>query len=219
MSETASPIRVVLVDDESLVRAGIRAILGTDPGIDVVAECASGEEALATVASHRVDVVLLDIRMRGMDGLRTLERLRAEHPGVRVVMVTTFGEDDYVAEAIGLGADGFLLKSGDPRELGLAVHAVAAGGAYFSGGVARKLLDSRGGGGLMRARESAARLAGLTDREREVLALLGTGLSNAEIAGTLFVSEGTVKTHVTAILRKTGARNRVEAALLAVGSA
>ncbi|MEV0392889.1 response regulator transcription factor [Polymorphospora rubra] len=208
-------LRVLIVDDERLIRLGLASVLGTDPAIRVVAECASGEEALGFVRGHRVDVVLLDIRMTGMDGLRTLEGLRRTGGGPRVLMVTTFGEDAYVARAIALGADGFLLKSGDPRELILAVHAVAAGGAFFSPAISRKLLGSRVVTRFIEQDEAGRRFARLTPREQEVLLLIGEGLSNPEIAGRLFLSEGTVKAHITSILRTTGARNRVEAALIA----
>jgi DNA-binding NarL/FixJ family response regulator len=208
-------VNIVIVDDEPLMRAGLGAIVATDESLRVAAECASGESALDVVRRHRVDVVLLDIRMEGMDGLRTLEALRRAVDGVRVLMVTTFGEDAYIAEAVQLGADGFLLKSGDPREILLAVHAVVAGGAYFSPAVARKLLDSRVSTRFIARAEAAERFARLTRREQEVLVLVGDGLSNPEIASRLFLSEGTVKTHITSILRTTGARNRVEAALIA----
>lgn len=215
MTAEKGTVNILVVDDERLVRAGLVAIVSTDESLRVVAECASGEDVLDAVRRHRVDVVLLDIRMEGIDGLRTLETLRRDTDGIRVLMVTTFGEDAYIAEAIRLGADGFLLKSGDPRELLLAVHAVVAGGAYFSPAISRKLLDSRVSTRFIDHSDASERFARLTKREQDVLVLIGDGLSNAEIASRLFLSEGTVKTHITSILRSTGARNRVEAALIA----
>ncbi|PSK91877.1 LuxR family two component transcriptional regulator [Haloactinopolyspora alba] len=206
---------VLVVDDEPLVRYGLAGVLETEPDIRVAAQCGSGQEALETVRSRRVNVVLLDIRMEGMDGLRTLAEMRRIGAGLPCLMVTTFGEDAYVAEAIRLGADGFVLKSGDPRELILAVRAVATGGAHFSPSVSRKLLNSRISTRFIQHSEARERSLRLTEREGEVLALIGDGLSNQEIADRLFLSEGTVKTHVTSILRTTGARNRVEVALIA----
>jgi DNA-binding NarL/FixJ family response regulator len=210
-----SPLRVVLADDEPLVRAGLAGILETDEAIRVVAQGSSGQEALAAVRAHRPDVVLLDVRMGTMGGLEALAEIRHTAGALPCLMVTTFGEDQYVAEAIRLGADGFVLKSGDPRELLFAVHAAASGGAYFSPAVSRRLLQTGLGTRFVAQREARERFERLTRREQEVLALMGDGLSNTEIAARLHLAEGTVKVHVTSILRTTGARNRVEAALIA----
>lgn len=210
-----APLRVLLADDEPLVRAGLAGILETDPSVRVVAQVSSGGEAMAAVRAHRPDVVLLDVRMEPVSGLEALAEVRRDGGEPACLMVTTFGEDEYVAEAIRLGADGFVLKSGDPRELLLAVHAVAAGGAYFSPSVSRRLLQAGLGTRFVAEQDARRRFERLTPREREVLVLIGEGLSNAEIAGRLHLAEGTVKVHVSSILRSTGARNRVEAALVA----
>lgn len=208
-------IRVLLVDDEAMVRAGVRAVLGNDPEIEVVAEAASGREGVELAWSHRPDVALVDIRMPGMNGLEVAEEIRRAVPGVGVVILTTFGEEEYMVRALDGGVDGFLLKTGDPRELLLGVRAVADGGAFLSPKVARRVLD-----GLTHERSTARlrareRLAGLTAREHEVLALLTTGLSNGDIGRRLYMVEGTVKGHVSTILRRLGVRNRVEAAAVA----
>lgn len=214
-TDPASPLRVLLADDEPLVRAGLAGILETDNGVRVVAQCSSGEEALAEVRAHRPDVVLLDVRMGTMGGLEVLAEIRRTAGHLPCLMVTTFGENEYVAEAIRLGADGFVLKSGDPRELLLAVHAVASSGAYFSPAVSRRLLQAGLGTRFVAQQDARERFDRLTQREQEVLTLMGDGLPNPEIAARLHLAEGTVKVHVTSILRTTGARNRVEAALIA----
>lgn len=214
-SPALTPLRVVLADDEPLVRAGLAGILETDDGIRVVGQGSSGEEALAAVRAHRPDVVLLDVRMGTMTGLEALAEIKRTAGSPPCLMVTTFGEDEYVAEAVRLGADGFVLKSGDPRELLLAVRAAASGGAFFSPAVSRRLLQTGLGTRFVARQDARERFERLTRREQEVLVLLGDGLSNAEIAGRLHLAEGTVKVHVTSILRGTGARNRVEAALIA----
>ncbi|WP_433616137.1 response regulator [Dactylosporangium sp. CA-139114] len=208
-------IRVVLADDEAMIRAGIRAILATDPGIEVVAEAADGREAVELVRAHRPDLVLLDIRMPRLDGLSAAAELRAAAPDVAVVLLTTFDEDEYVARALAEGAAGFLLKAADPRELILGVRAVAGGAAYLSPRIARKVITRLGGGRLARAEAARRRLDRLTPRERDVLGGVGRGLSNQEIAADLHLSEGTVKAHVSAILLRLGLNNRVQAAILA----
>ncbi|WP_285108367.1 response regulator transcription factor [Promicromonospora sp. MEB111] len=208
----------MLADDEPLVRAGLAGILETDDGIRVAAQGSSGEEALAAVHAHRPGVVLLDVRMGTMSGLETLAEIRRTAGSLPCLMVTTFGEDEYIAEAIRLGADGFVLKSGDPRELLLAVRAAASGGAFFSPAVSRRLLQTGLGTRFIAQQEARRRFERLTQREQEVLALIGEGLPNPEIAARLHLAEGTVKVHVTSILRTTGARNRVEAALIAANA-
>ncbi|MFI0487428.1 response regulator [Actinomadura sp. 9N215] len=208
-------IRALLADDEAMIRAGVRAILTADPGIDVVAEAADGREAIDLTLRHRPDVTLLDIRMPRLDGLAAAAELRRVAPGTAIVMLTTFGEDEYIARALSGGASGFLLKSGDPRELIAGVRAVADGGAYLSPKVAHRVITELGGGRLSGGARARRRTAGLTPRERDVLALLGAGLSNAQIAARLHVVEGTVKAYVSAILTRLDVRNRVQAAVLA----
>ncbi|MFE6025034.1 response regulator [Streptomyces niveus] len=213
---------MLVADDEALVRAAVRAILVRDPGIEVVAEARDGQEAVDAVREHRPDVALLDIQMPGLDGIAAAERIHRELPGTAVVMLTTFGEDDFIARALRGGADGFLLKADDPRELLTGVHAVAGGGAYLSPKAAARVVAGLRAGGSDAAavrpltEPLAEPLAGrLTEREHAVLALVGCGLSNAEIGRRLFLVEGTVEAHVSAILAKLGVRNRVGAAIVA----
>ncbi|HEY3505972.1 MAG TPA: response regulator transcription factor [Actinocatenispora sp.] len=208
-------IRVLLADDEAMMRAGIAAILATDDGIEVVAEAGDGRAAVDAAHRYRPDVALLDIRMPGMDGIAAAGRIRRELPATAVAMLTTFGEDDYIARALGEGANGFLLKSGDPRELLAGVRAVADGAAYLSPPVAHRVIARMGRDSWARASAARDQVAALTDRERDVLALLGAGLSNAQIARRLHLVEGTVKAHVSAILLRLDARNRVQAAIVA----
>jgi len=208
-------IRVLLADDELMIRAGVKAILATDPGVEVVAEAGDGREAVELARAHRPDIALLDIRMPRMDGLAAAAEMRKAVPETAVVMLTTFGEDAYVAKALAEGAAGFLLKSGDPRELIAGVKAVAEGGAYFSPTIAKRVISRVGPERLERTERALALVSGLTDRERDVLGLLGQGLPNAEIGRRLFLVEGTVKAHVSAILVKLGAPNRVRAAIIA----
>ncbi|MCC8250637.1 response regulator [Saccharothrix luteola] len=208
-------IRVLLADDEAMVRAGVRAILDTDPGIEVVAEAADGREAVELARAHQPDVVLLDIRMPRLDGLTAAAELRQAMPEVAVVMLTTFDEDEYVARALGEGANGFLLKAADPRELLIGVRAAAEGAAYLSPRIAHRVVADLRGGRLTRYDRARKRVGALTGREREVLALVGEGLSNQDIARRLTVTEGTVKAHVSAILQRLEVANRVQAAILA----
>jgi DNA-binding NarL/FixJ family response regulator len=208
-------IRVLLADDEAMIRAGVAAILSADKGIEVVAEAADGREAVAQALATRPDVVLLDIRMPVLDGLAAGAEIRRVLPDVGVIILTTFGEDAYIERALGFGASGFLLKAGDPRELLAGIHAVADGAAFLSPKVASRVIARLSGGALARGAAARGRIAALTRREREVLALLATGLSNADIAQRMFVVEGTVKAHVSTILTRLGARNRVQAAITA----
>lgn len=207
-------IKVLLVDDEELVRSGLRLILGTADDIEVVHECSDGAQVFEAARRYRPDVVLLDIRMPGTNGLVALERLRTLPDPPRVAVLTTFDVDDYVSQALRLGAAGFLLKDTEPDQLVRAVRDLAAGGAVLDPGVASRLLVTLADG--QRAAEPARQLlAGLSEREREVLGLLGKGLSNAEIGGSLHLSEATVKGYVSSVLGKVGATNRVQAALVA----
>ncbi|MGH3387715.1 MAG: response regulator [Actinomadura sp.] len=208
-------IRVLLADDEAMIRAGVRAILAADPGIEVVAEAADGREAIAQAQRHRPDVALIDIRMPRLDGLGAAAEIRRTVPDTAVVILTTFSEDAYIGRALADGAAGFLLKAGDPRELLAGVRAVADGAAYLSPQVAKRVIAEFGGERLSRGVSARQRAHTLTPRERQVLALLGAGLSNAEIAARLHVVEGTVKAYVSAILTRLDVKNRVQAAVLA----
>ncbi|MCA2227612.1 response regulator [Nonomuraea aurantiaca] len=208
-------IKVLLADDEVLVRAGVRAILAAAPDIEVVAEAGNGREALELARTHRPDVALLDIRMPLLDGLSTAAELRRAAPDVAVVMLTTFSEDEYITRALDGGASGFLLKSGDPYELMAAVRAVHGGAAFLSPQIAHRVIQQVSGGRMSRQAAAKERIALLTPREREVLALVGAGLSNAEIGGRLFLVEGTVKAYVSAVLGRLEVKNRVQAAVLA----
>ncbi|MBE1588145.1 response regulator [Nonomuraea angiospora] len=208
-------IRVLLADDEAMIRAGVKAILASDPSLEVVAEAGDGRQAVDLAISHHPDVALLDIRMPRLDGLGAASEMRRVAPGTAVVMLTTFGEDDYIAKALDIGASGFLLKSGDPRELIAGIHAVADGAAYLSPRVAQRVIAHFAGGRMTKGAQARDRIGPLTDREREVLALLGAGMSNGEIARELHIVEGTVKAYVSAILTRLGVRNRVQAAIIA----
>ncbi len=206
---------MLLADDEAMMRAGVCAILAAAQDIEVVAEAGNGRAAVELARAHRPDVALLDIRMPVLDGLTAAAEFRRVVPEVAVAMLTTFSEEEYIAAALESGASGFLLKSGDPRELIAAVRAVHGGGSYLSPEVARWLIDHVSGGRVARQVAARRRIEVLTPREREVLALVGAGLSNAEVGARLFLVEGTVKTHVSAVLSRLGVSNRVQAALLA----
>jgi DNA-binding NarL/FixJ family response regulator len=210
-------IAVLLADDQSMVRTGFRMILESDPDISVVGESANGEQATASTARLRPDVVLMDIQMPGMDGLEATRRITAD-PELhsRVVILTTFERDEYVFEALQAGASGFLIKNAPPEELVHAVRVVANGDALLAPSVTRRIIEQ-----FAHARanpELVGRLESLTHRELEVLKLLAGGKSNAELAAELFVTEGTIKTHVSSLLSKLGLRDRVQAVVLAYES-
>jgi DNA-binding NarL/FixJ family response regulator len=210
-------IRVLLADDERLVRAGFRMILKAEPGLDVVGEAADGLEAIEAVEELRPDVVLMDIRMPKVNGLEATRRMLAgPEPRPRVVVLTTFDLDEYVYEALRAGASGFLLKDAPEDQLVAAIRVAADGGAMFSPSVTRRLIEefSRRASPL----KPPPALADLTPREREVLELLARGRSNQEIAAELVVSEHTAKTHVAHILSKLGLRDRIQAVVLAYES-
>ncbi len=209
-----SRLRVVIADDQPMMRAGFKAVLEATGNIEVVAEAGTGEEAVAAATQHSPDVVLMDIRMPGMDGIEATRRL----PRQRILILTTFGLDEYIIEALRAGASGFLLKDAPTREVVDAVRAVAVGDAVLAPAVTRQLLDQVGRrlpAAMSRAPES---LDELTDREQQVLRMLAVGLSNAEIAEALVLAEATVKTHVSNLLGKLGLRDRVQAVIYAYES-
>lgn len=204
--------RVLLADDEAVVRVGVAAVLASDPDIEIVAQAADGREAIDLATAHRPDVAVLDVRMPGVDGLAAAAEITRRELGCAILVLTTFADDNYLVRALAEGAGGFVLKTGDPREIVDGVRAVAAGGAYLSPRMARRVLDL-----YARRRPTVDRtaVATLTERERTVLGLVGAGMSNAEIGRALHLVEGTVKAHVSAILDRLGVRNRVQAAIAA----
>jgi DNA-binding NarL/FixJ family response regulator len=206
-----TPLRVVIADDQPLMRAGFKAVLEATGSIAVVAEAATGEEAVSAATEHRPDVVLMDIRMPGMDGIEATRRL----PRHRVLILTTFGLDDYIVDALRAGASGFLLKDAPTHEVVAAVRAVAAGDAVLAPAVTRQLLDQVGRRLPPAVPRTDASEAELTDRERQVLSMLAAGMSNGEISEALVLSEATVKTHVSNLLAKLGLRDRIQAVIYA----
>ena len=206
-------IRAVIVDDQELVRSGFTMILDAQPDIDVVGEAADGHEAIQVSKQLRPDVVLMDVRMPGLDGIQATQRISSEPDPPRVLMLTTFDLDEYVYDAIRAGASGFLLKDVSRPELIHAVRTVAAGNTLLAPAITRRLVEQ-----FVRRPPPGRRperLDGLTNREEEILSYVGRGLSNAEIAAELVLAETTVKTHVTRILTKLGLRDRVQAVVLA----
>jgi DNA-binding NarL/FixJ family response regulator len=207
-------IRVVLVDDQTIVRTGLARILSATDGFEIVAECGDGEEAVSVVPSAGADVVLMDIRMPRLDGIEATRRLRALPDAPPVLVLTTFDEDELLWGAIEAGASGFVLKDTTADELIAGVNAVAGGGAWFDPSVAPRMLEAYRSV-VAPTRRSAQRLDELTEREHDVLRLLSRGASNAEIAAELYVSEATVKTHVSNILMKLDVRDRAAAIVYA----
>jgi DNA-binding NarL/FixJ family response regulator len=212
-------IRVLLADDQSLVRMGFRMVLDAHEGVDVIGEAGDGAEAIAESARLHPDVVVMDVRMAGMDGIEATRRISAEVPDSRVLILTTFDLDEYAVAGLRAGASGFLLKDVQPGELVAAIKTVASGDAVVAPGVTRRLLDRF----VVRSQDDSGRsepvdshkLGLLTDRERDVLGLIAQGLSNFEIAAELHLSEATVKTHVSRILSKLEVRDRVQAVIFA----
>ena len=208
-------VRVLLVDDDALVRAGLRMILSSAEDLDLVGEVDDGARAVAAVREHRPDVVLMDIRMPEMDGITATAALRRLDAPPRVIVLTTFQADEQVLSALRVGASGFLLKDTPPAEILNAVRLVAAGDAMLSPSVTRTLLSHFGDTeATERCRAAAQRLATLTDREREVALAVGSGASNAEVAASLFMSEATVKAHVSRLFTKLDVTNRVHIAIV-----
>jgi RNA polymerase sigma factor (sigma-70 family) len=209
-----APVRVLIVDDDKLMRAGLRAVFSADEGIEVIGEAADGRAGIDSARRLRPDVVLMDVRMPEMDGITATRELLDSSPELRVVIVTTFEDDDYVFGALAAGASGFLLKRTGPEELIEAIHTVAAGEALLSPSVTRRVIERMARQPGLGA-DGERSLEELTAREREVLELIARGLTNAEIAEQLVIEESTVKTHVKRILMKLGLRNRVQAVILA----
>jgi DNA-binding NarL/FixJ family response regulator len=209
----SEPVRVLLVDDDDLMRAGLRSVLSSDETIEVVGEAGDGREAIAQIRTLRPDLVLMDIRMPDVDGISATREALAASPELKVVVLTTFEQDDYIFEALNAGASGFLLKRTKPEELIAAIHTVAEGESLLSPSVTRRVIDH------MAAQPVPAvpseRLEVLTPREREVLELIARGLSNREIADAFVIEESTVKTHVKRILMKLRLRDRVQAVIFA----
>ncbi|MFC7406232.1 response regulator [Georgenia alba] len=215
---TQNPIRVALVDDQQLVRAGFAMVIASQPDMEVVLEAGDGAQALRLLGSHSVDVVLMDVRMPTMDGLAATASLTgSDAPGdaPKVVILTTFDLDEYVLHAIRAGASGFLLKDAPPEEMLTAIRTVHRGDAVIAPSSTKRLIEHLATVLPSEERSSPAVLDGLTEREREVLVLMARGRSNTEIAGELYVAEATVKTHVGRVLAKLGARDRVQAVVLA----
>lgn len=208
-------IRVALVDDDSLVRAGLAMILGADPGIEVVAQADDGSGAVELVHKHRPDVLLMDVRMPGMDGLRATAAVVEQPNPPKIIMLTTFDMDEYVFQALEAGASGFLLKDTPPQDLIRAVRVVAGGDAMLSPGVTRRMLSHFSEANPVARHDRHPGLDLLTERELEVLGTVGAGLSNAQIGGRLFMSEATVKAHVSKIFAKLECTNRVQIAIIA----
>jgi DNA-binding NarL/FixJ family response regulator len=210
-------IRVALVDDQSMIRTGLRMVLAAEPDIEVVGEAADGAAGVALVTRLQPDVVLLDVRMPGVDGLEAARRIVAAQLPTRVVVLTTFDEDEYVAAALRAGVSGFLLKVAPPEDLVAAVRTVAAGQGLLDPAVTLRVIESFAAAPAPDPARAGA-LAALTERETDVLGLVAAGLSNAEIAARLYLGEATVKTHVSRLLLKLGLRDRVQAVAFAYES-
>jgi DNA-binding NarL/FixJ family response regulator len=211
---TQARIQVLIVDDDDLMRAGLRGVLASDPAIEIVGEAGDGREVAYRTRLLRPDVVLMDVRMPDLDGISATRELSAKFPEVKVVILTTFEHDDYIFGALSAGASGFLLKRTSPEELIAAIHTIAAGDSLLSPSVTSRVIERMAG---QPAPDEARdpRLDELTPRETEVLELVARGLSNGEIAATLVIEESTVKTHLKRILAKLGVRDRVQAVIFA----
>jgi DNA-binding NarL/FixJ family response regulator len=209
----SSRVRVLLVDDDDLMRAGLRAVLSSDDSVEVAGEASDGREAVELAARLRPDVALMDVRMPNMDGIAATGELLERVPSARVIVLTTFEDDDYIFGSLSAGASGFLLKRTRPEELIAAIHTIAAGEALLSPSVTRRVVD-RMAPRLPVGATSSERLDELTPRERDVLELIARGLSNREIADALVIEESTVKTHVKRILMKLALRDRVHAVIV-----
>jgi DNA-binding NarL/FixJ family response regulator len=214
---TQQAVRVLIVDDDDLMRAGLRGVLSSDPAIEVVGEAGDGREAAYRTRLLRPDVVLMDVRMPDLDGISATRELLATFPEARVVILTTFEQDDYIFGALTAGASGFLLKRTRPEELIAAIHTIAAGDSLLSPSVTSRVIERMAGQPTLDG-ERDPRLAELTPRETEVLELIARGLSNGEIAAELVIGESTVKTHLKRVLAKLQVRDRVQAVIFAYES-
>jgi DNA-binding NarL/FixJ family response regulator len=214
---SANPIRVLLVDDDDLMRAGLKAVLSSDAAVEVVGEAADGRAAVERVRTHMPDLVLMDVRMPDLDGIAATREVLAASPQVKVVILTTFEQEDYIFGALHAGASGFLLKRTSPEELLAAIHTVASGDSLLSPSVTRTVIERMSHQPTPDV-ASTVRLEELTPREREVLGLVARGLSNKEIAATLVIEESTVKTHIKRILMKLRLRDRIQAVIFAYES-
>jgi DNA-binding NarL/FixJ family response regulator len=214
---SAHRVRVLIADDDDLMRAGLRAVFSSDETIDVVGEAGDGRGAIIRARELRPDVVLMDVRMPNLDGIAATRDVLAVSPELKVIILTTFEQDDYIFGALRAGASGFLLKRTRPEDLIAAIHTVAAGDSLLSPSVTRKVIDRMAKQPAPDA-SSGERLTELTPREREVLELVARGLSNGEIAQAFVIEESTVKTHVKRILRKLRVRDRVQAVIFAYES-
>jgi DNA-binding NarL/FixJ family response regulator len=212
-----APVKVLIVDDDALMRAGLRGVLASDEGIELVGEADDGRQAAYRTRLLKPDVVLMDVRMPDLDGISATREVLAAFPEVKVVILTTFEQDDYIFGALSAGASGFLLKRTRPEDLIAAIHTIAAGDSLLSPSVTSRVIEQMAG---LPAPDAARdpRLEELTAREREVLEHVAGGLSNAEIAAALVIEESTVKTHVKRVLAKLGARDRVQAVIFAYES-
>jgi DNA-binding NarL/FixJ family response regulator len=210
-------VRVLIVDDDDLMRAGLKAVLSSDESIEVIGEASDGRAAVSTARALRPDVVLMDVRMPDLDGISATREVLGTAPDVKVAILTTFEQDDYIFGALSAGASGFLLKRTRPEDLIAAIHAIAAGDALLSPPVTRRVIELVAGQAVPDS-EASKRLGELTPREREVLELIARGLSNSEIAAEFVIEESTVKTHVRRILMKLHLRDRVQAVIFAYES-
>jgi DNA-binding NarL/FixJ family response regulator len=210
----APVIRVLLVDDQPLVRAGLARILGPEGDMEIVAECADGAEVEAAVAAAKPDIVVMDVRMKNVDGTEATRRVRLKADAPPVLTLTTFDDDEVVAASLAAGASGFILKDARGEDLIAAVRAIASGGAWLDPAIAGKVIEAYRSTGIPRAQQQA-RLAELTEREIDVLRLIGRGSSNTEIGEQLFISEGTVKSHIGHIFTKLDLRDRAAAIVFA----
>jgi DNA-binding NarL/FixJ family response regulator len=214
---TPRRVRVLLVDDDDLMRAGLKAVLSSDDAIEIVGEAGNGRTAIKEARAHRPDVVLMDVRMPDLDGISATREVLAVSPEIKIAILTTFEQDDYIFGALNAGASGFLLKRTKPEELIAAIHTLAAGDSLLSPSVTRRVIE-RMAGHPVAASSAREKLDVLTPREREVLELMARGLSNGEIASEFVIEESTVKTHVKRILMKLHLRDRVQAVIFAYES-